>query len=105
MRWLVAGSCAVFSLLLLLSLSGDEASAQDGKPKYTIAEVMKVVHNPKKGILGRVMKGTASEDDKKKMVEMYESMAQTKPPGGDITNWKKRTADLVSAAKLVQKHD
>src|SRR5438105_1884119 len=105
MRMLVAGGFVAVSFLLLLSVSGDEAAAQGKEPKYTISEVMKVVHNPKKGILGRVLKDTASKADKDKMVEMYESLAQSKPPGGDVTNWKKRTADLVSAAKQIQSGD
>jgi cytochrome c556 len=90
---------------LLLSLVGTEASAQGEKPKYTISQVMKVVHHPKKGILGRVANGTASKADKEKMLEMYESLAQNKPPAGDIKKWKERTGALVSAAKLVQKSD
>ena len=105
MRMLVAGGFVAVSFLLLLSVSGDEAAAQGKEPKYTIAEVMKVVHHTKTGIIGRIYKGTASKADKEKMLEMYESLAQSKPPAGDIKNWKKRTTDLVSAAKLIEKND
>jgi cytochrome c556 len=109
MRVLVAGFCAGFSLLLLWGLGGDEALAQDKgkgeKPKYTISQVMKVVHHQTKGLLGKVIKGTADDADKKQMVEMYESLAKSKPPAGDVKNWEKRTGDLVSAARLVLKGD
>jgi hypothetical protein len=105
MRWLVAGSCAVVSFLLLVCLGGDEASAQGEKPKYTIAQVMKVAHNLKKGIIARVNDGTVSKADKEKLVEMYQALAQNKPPAGDAKAWKKRTAALISAAQLVEKND
>jgi cytochrome c556 len=105
MRMLVAGSLVGFSFLLLLSVVGTEASAQDEKPKYTISQVMKVVHHQTKGLLGKVIKGTADDADKKKMLEMYESLAKSKPPAGEIKNWEKRTGDLVSAARLVVNGD
>lgn len=67
------------------------------KPKYTTKEVMKLAHKEK--LLNKVMEGKASDDEKKKLVELYEAMAANKPPKGDADNWKKLNDALVDAAK------
>lgn len=72
----------------------------DDKPKYTIKEVMKE-HKPK-GLKDKVVDGTASADDKAKLVEMYEAMEKSKPPKGDEANWKKLCEALIKAAKEVK---
>lgn len=73
--------------------------AADEKPKITIKEAMK---EHKKGALkDKVLDGTASADEKKKLIELYEEMGKNKPPKGDAGNWKKLCDALVKAAKEI----
>jgi hypothetical protein len=76
-------------------------SAQDkDKPKYTIKEVMK--EHGKGKTKDKIIDGSASADEKKKMVEMYTELAKNKPPKGEADNWKKLTDALVKATKDVE---
>lgn len=76
------------------------ADEKSEKPKYTIKEVMK---EHKKGALkDKALDGTATAEEKKKLVEMYEAMGKDKPPRGDAANWKKLCDALVKAAKEVE---
>ncbi|MFO1021189.1 MAG: hypothetical protein U0903_10895 [Planctomycetales bacterium] len=70
------------------------------KPKYTISDVMKkALKGGPKSLNGKVAAGKASDDEKKLLVEMYESMAAQKPPKGSDESWKKFAGALVTAAK------
>ncbi|MGQ0634073.1 MAG: hypothetical protein ACT4QC_05670 [Planctomycetaceae bacterium] len=74
--------------------------AADDKPKYTIQDVMK---EHKRGALkDKVVEGKASDDEKKKLVELYVELGKNKPPKGDTDNWKKLCDALVKAAKDAQ---
>lgn len=76
-------------------------AAFEDKPKYTIPEVMKTAHAGKDALLKKVGAGTASKEDKEKLVELYTALGQNKPPKGDDKDWKKRTDALLTAAKDV----
>jgi hypothetical protein len=78
------------------------SNAQD-KAKYTIPEVMDKCM--KGGLCGKVAGGKASADEIKTLVEYFEALSANKPPKGDAAEWKKKTAELVTAAKGVQKGD
>ena len=47
------------------------------------------------------MGDTATADEKKLLVELYEAMAQQSPPKGDEEHWKKLNTALLQAAKDV----
>ena len=97
MRYL-SGVSAVFALGALLG------AAQD-KPK-DIKEVMGIAHKGKDSLIEKVKAGKASDDDKKKLLSLYEALGSFKPPKGDEKSWKDKTDSLVSAAKdLVDKKD
>ena len=86
----------LLTLLAIMGTSWLTARAED-KPKHTIKEVMKLAL---KGPLNKkVAEGKASDDEKKQLVELYESLAANKPPKGDEADWKKRTEALLDAAK------
>lgn len=91
----IALSVGLSLLFLVASFAG-----ADDKPKYTIAEVMKLAHK-KGGLLSKVTDGKATDEDKKKLLELYEAMAKCKPTKGDADNWKKLNDAIVTAAKEV----
>jgi hypothetical protein len=77
-------------------------AADDAKPKYDIEEIMQKAHKAPKGKLSlymQVAKGIADEARKKQLLEYYQELAKNKPPKGDQSDWDKRTAALISAAK------
>ncbi len=77
-------------------------AADDAKPKYTIEEIMEKAHKPpKKSLFFQVKNGTASAEQKKELLELYQELAKNKPPKGDLGDWKKRTNAIVKAAKNV----
>ena len=75
--------------------------AQDGKPKYTIKEVMKQATGRPAKLLNTILDGKGTDDDKKKLLELYTEMAKNKAPKGDADNWKKLNDAVVAAAKDV----
>ncbi len=89
----------VFSLLAIVALvttTWMAASAAE-KPKHSIKEVMKIAL---KGPLNKkVADGNATEDEKKQLIELYESLAAATPKKGDADSWKEKTSALLAAAK------
>jgi hypothetical protein len=95
---LVSTALALVAVFIGLSL----VEAQD-KPKYTIKEVMKDAH--KSGLYKKVGEGKATKEEKEKLVELYTSLTQNKPPKGDLEEWKKQTEAMLAAAKGSLKDD
>jgi cytochrome c553 len=57
------------------------------------------LHKGKDSFLSTILAGKGSDDDLKKLVSAYEVLATQKPPMGDEANWKKLTAEMLTAAK------
>lgn len=95
MRKLLVASMIVALGWTAVSLS---SSAQDAK-KPTIKEVMQVCM--KGGLCKKVASGQASEDEKKKLAEMFAALHANTPPRGDEASWKEKTKALVDAANDV----
>src|SRR5438876_4771674 len=93
-KWIAA--CIV--LALAVAVGGKTPVKADDLP---IKEVMKMAHTGKPTLLAKVAGGKASDDEKKMLVELYENLGKNKPPKGDEDEWKKKTEDLVAAAKDV----
>ena len=95
---LIACAVAVFAFVLMLDsnlMGGD-------KDKVTIKVVMKKAHTAKKGedsLLKKVIAGTASDTEKKELVELYTALSKNEPPAGDADSWKTKTTALIAAAK------
>lgn len=98
-RWRIEVRIALSLGLAAVLLAASYAGADD-KPKYTTKEVMKEAHGKPK-LLNKVLDGKATDDDKKKLLELYEAMAKNKPAKGDADNWKKLNDAIVAAAKDV----
>jgi hypothetical protein len=91
----VMTSCLVAGLYVF-------GAADDAKPKYEISEIMDMAHKAPKGkmsLLQLVVKGKASDEQKKQLLEYYEELAKNKPEKGDVKDWQKRTNVLIKAAK------
>lgn len=66
----------------------------------TIKEVMKVAH--KGGLMKKVQGGSASDDEKKQLLDLYIDLAEGEPKKGDKAEWKIAAgAAVISAAKVV----
>jgi hypothetical protein len=94
MKYMFAMVIASVSLLLVL---GQNDAGE--KAKHTIPEVMKKAHAGKGAIMKKVAAGEASSDEKKMLVELYDSLSKNEPPMGDAKDWKQRTTALLNAAK------
>lgn len=76
------------------------------EPKISIKEVMKKGHvPPKSSLVSKVIKGEASAEEKKLLVEMYTALDESEPPKGDKADWKKLTKTLLDAAKALEGGD
>lgn len=100
MRKLLRASLCVGASLTFLVLNSGLQGADEGKPKHTIAEVMKEAHGKgRKSLLNQVKSGNATETQKKELLSLYEDMAKQKAPHGDQAHWEKLNHDLVHAAR------
>jgi hypothetical protein len=101
-RWM--GVVAIGGMVAVASVASFAADKPAGEAKYSIEEVMKKIHKPKKeNVFSRVVDGKGSAEDKKLIVEYYEAMPLNKPPKGDQKDWEKRTQAILTAAKAVEK--
>ncbi|QOV88101.1 hypothetical protein [Humisphaera borealis] len=74
-----------------------------GAAKYSIEEAMKKLNKPKgNNIYTHVVSGKGTAEEKKMVVEYYESLALSKPEKGDLKEWQKMTAAMLAAAKAVE---
>ncbi len=87
--------------LAAVMLAAGYVGAEDPKPKYTIKEVMKQTNGKPAKLLNKVLDGKGTDDDKKKILELYEEMAKHKAPKGDADHWKKLNDAIVAAAQDV----
>ena len=81
----------------IVSLSGQD------KPKYSIKDVMQKAH--KGGLMKKVSQGKATPEEKKQLIEFYESLAANKPPKGDEAEWKVKTTAILAAARAAAEGD
>ena len=90
---------AVAMLVLVGSAYLAVSADDDDKPKHKIKEVMKIAM--KEGLNKKVAGGKATDEEKKQLLELYESLAKNEPPKGEKDSWKEKTGALVDAAKGV----
>lgn len=87
----------------VLALGVLVAAAQEkdkDKPK-TIKDVMNIAHKGKEALLNKVLEGKGTDDDHKKLLDLYQILAGNKQPQGEEKSWKEKTDALVAAAKEV----
>jgi hypothetical protein len=79
--------------LVLIGLALQSSAEENDKPKYTIKEVMQKAH--KGGLLEKVVKGEASADEKKELVELYVALGKNTSPRGEDKELDERTAAML----------
>lgn len=78
-------------------LAASRAADDDAEePKFTVKEVMKL-HKDK--VHEKFQDGSATEEEKKQLIEGYEALTKNKPPKGDAESWKTKTDALLKAVK------
>jgi hypothetical protein len=91
------------SLVVVLWLFVGLALAQAGdQPKYTVAEVMKALHQGDDSAGKRVLAGKVTQEDFVKLVEYYAMLPLNEPEQGDPVVWKQKSTTLLEAAKALQ---
>jgi hypothetical protein len=71
----------------------------DDKAGLSIKDAMK--EHKKGGLKDKVLEGKASDEEKKKLVDIYTQMAKNKPPKGADDSWKKLNDALIKASKEI----
>ncbi len=88
---------------LMVAILGGGAAMAVHKSLYapkTVKEVMKLAH--KDGLLKKVQGGSASDAEKKQLLDLYIDMLEGEPKKGDKTEWLMAAGSaVVSAAKVV----
>lgn len=74
-------------------------AAEEVKPKHTIKEVMEKAH--KGGLLNKIADGKATPEEKAELLDLYISLAESKPPQGDAADYQKLANQTVMAAARV----
>lgn len=96
----------LLSLAVVAAVAGSSFAFPAEDAKYTVKEVMKEAHGGgRNSLLSKVKGGQASDEEKAKLVELYEAMPAGKPKKGDDAAFKKWGKDMVTAAKAAQKGD
>jgi len=79
--------------------------AEEAKPKHEIKQVMRGAHVAPEGaksLRDRVLAGEASQEEKHQLLDFYISLAENKPPRGELADFQKKTrAVVLAAAKIV----
>ena len=93
----------VFGLAVVLAIAGTALGFVAEDAKYTTKQIMKQAHGGNQNsLLAKVKNGTASDADKAKLVELYESMPLNKAKKGDAATYKQMCESMVTAAKAAQ---
>ena len=74
------------------------AQEKKDEKKTTIKEVMKEAHS-KEGLLQKVKTGKATQEEKKKLADLYVALHENVPPKGSKESWNEKTNALVKASK------
>jgi hypothetical protein len=91
------------------------AAARDEKPpeksddakQLSISMIMVQAHlkphnrSSRNNLDNKVVDGKATDEEKKKLLQLYTALGKQKPPRGKIEEWNKRTDELVESLKAV----
>jgi len=105
--WQLAGwsLLAVFTVGMIHTVVHAQQEAEEAKPKHAIKEVMQGNHLAPEGgksLRDRVLAGDASPKEKQQLLDLYISLAENKPPRGELEAFQKKTrAVILAAAKVV----
>jgi hypothetical protein len=82
-----------------IALVAISPATADDKAGLSIKDAMK--EHKKGGLKDKVLEGKASDEEKKKLVDIYTQMAKNKPPKGAEESWKKLNDALIKASKEI----
>jgi hypothetical protein len=95
LKYFVLASLAVAAVAGLASYRAAEDKALD------IETIMEKAHKGKPSLFKTVSGGSATKEQKEELLKLYSDLGKNKPPKGSEQDWKKRTDNLVAAAKDV----
>ncbi len=72
-----------------------------GFQAMTAKEIMTTANKGKDSLLNKVLAGKGTDNDHKKLSELYDALAKAKAPQGDEKSWTAKTSALAAAAKEV----
>lgn len=97
---------ALVGFAVILAIGGTALGFAADDKKYTVKEVMKGAHGGgRNSLLNKVIAGTASDTEKAKLLELYNSMPSAKAKKGDADDFKKLGEAMVEAAKAAKAGD
>ena len=98
-RGLIAGAAVLFAFVLVIdgNVEGGKDKDKD-KTEPTVKEIMVKAHG-KDGLRKKAIAGTASNEEKKALIDLYTALAASKCPKGEEKDWKERTEAVVKLAK------
>jgi hypothetical protein len=67
--------------------------------RETAKEVMTASNKGKDSLWAKVTAGKGTDDDAKKLADLYEALSKAKAPQGDEKSWTAKTSALAAAAK------
>jgi hypothetical protein len=65
----------------------------------TIEEIMTEAHKKPSELLKKVATGAATDQQKQRLLELYQALAAHAPPKGDTNSWRTKTELLTRAAR------
>ena len=90
----------VGSLIATAVLGGGAVAVNNAVAAKSVKEVMKLAH--KDPLLKTILAGTAKDEEKKQLLDLYIDMFEGEPKKGDKNEWKMQAgAAVLSAAKVV----
>ena len=96
----------VGSLIATVVLGGGAMAVNNARAAKTVKEVMKLAHKDpiagKETLLKIILAGSAKDEQKKQLLDLYIDMFEGEPKKGDAGEWKMQAgAAVLSAAKVV----
>ena len=96
----------VGSLIATVVLGGGAMAVNNARAAKTVKEVMKLAHKDllpsKQTLLKTILAGSAKDEEKKQLLDLYIDMFEGEPKKGDAGEWKMQAgAAVLSAAKVV----
>ena len=68
-------------------------------PSLSISEIMTEAHKKPSELLKKVATGSATPQQKQRLLELYQALAAQSPPKGDAKSWTAKTGLLTKAAQ------
>lgn len=86
---------------MVLVSGGSLAAQQQKKPdppgSHPVKDIMLKTHKEKGALVFLVRDMESTDDDNKKLLEVYKKLSTLKPPTGDPKSWTSRTSAVIAA--------